>query len=99
MTAIDYKKDPIGGIRDVLNLLMRLGSIVGSEVAATAAADHAFTYPTRAIIVTGAGDFTMRLAGDSTDIVITGAVASLTPLPYSVSHIRMGATATVIGLY
>ena len=69
-----------------------------SEAANITSADHEFSYVTRAILVTGAGDLVMRLANDGADLTLT--VAAGTFLPLRISHIRMtGTTAAVLGFW
>ncbi len=71
--------------------------LTNSEIIDASSADHEFTNPTRAILFTGAGEVTMRLTGDSSDLTVT--VSAGTFLPLRVSHIRMGSAATGIGFW
>ena len=68
-----------------------------SEVADHAAGDHDFSETTRAILVTGDGNLTMRLQGDNADLTL--AVTAGTFLPLRVDHIRQASTAAVIGFW
>ena len=68
-----------------------------SELADHAAADHEFTEHTRAILVTGDGNLTMRMIGDTHDLTL--AVTAGMFLPLQVSVVRRASTAAVIGFW
>lgn len=71
--------------------------ITNGEVADTSAADHEFTVPTRQIYVTTTGNLTFRLADASADITL--AVTAGQVLSWSVTHVRNGSTAAILGLW
>lgn len=66
-----------------------------SEVADTSSNDHDFSFVTRAIYVTSAGNLTIRLADDSADLTL--AVLAGAFLPLRVTAVRNGSTAACVG--
>ena len=71
--------------------------LLNSEIADHSAADHEFSNLTRAILVTGDGNLTMRLARDSADLTLAVSAGSF--LPLRVSHVRRASTASVVGFW
>ena len=67
------------------------------EIPDVSGGDHEFTEPTRSIMITGAGDMTIRLLNDTRDLTLTVAAGAL--LPLVVSHVRRGTTATMVGFW
>ncbi|MCY3878072.1 MAG: hypothetical protein OXF74_02695 [Rhodobacteraceae bacterium] len=68
-----------------------------SEVADVSSGDHEFANITRAVMVSGAGSLTIRLADDSADLTLT--VTAGTFLPLRVRHVRRASTAALIGFW
>lgn len=68
-----------------------------SEAADLSGSDHEFTNVARAILVTSAGDLTIRLRDDAADLTLS--VTAGTFLPLRVSHVRQASTASVIGFW